>query len=89
MKTTFIIILSIIEIPLIILSWTDYYWNLIIKTISSISILFIIPGILTMPITWLHSFSLAYIVYLKQNLMNNKITFYEAIDLNLKRFPEL
>lgn len=89
MKSTFIIILSIIEIPLIILSWTDYYCNLIIKTISSISILFIIPGILTMPITWLHSFSLACIVYLKQNLMNNKITFYEAIDLNLKRFPEL
>jgi hypothetical protein len=89
MKLTIITILSIIEIPLILLSWTDYYWNLIIKLFSSISILFIIPGILTMPITWLHSFSLAFIVYIKQNLLNNKITFYEAIDLNLNRFPHL
>ena len=82
-------ILSLLEIPFIIICWIDYYWNLICKTLASISFIFAIPSILTMPITWINGFILSSIIYLKNNVIGNRITFEEAVRRNLSRFPEL
>ncbi len=81
--------LSVLEFPFVILSWTDYYWNLMWKTISGISSFFALPAILTMPITWIHTFTLSLIVYIKYNVIDHKISFADAIRINLSRFPEL
>jgi hypothetical protein len=89
MKFIIILLCSILEIPFIILAWLDYYWNLLCKSLSGISIIFALPAIVTMPITWLHGFTLASLIYIKQNLSGNEITYSEAIDINLARFPVL
>jgi hypothetical protein len=89
MKNIIYYILSLIEVPFIILAWVDYYWNLLWKNISNISIIFALPALLTMPITWIHTFTLAFIVYLKHNIAGIEITYEDAIRINLSRFPEL
>lgn len=89
MKSIIYYILSILEIPLIIVAWLDYYWNLLCKNLSNLSIIFALPALLTMPITWIHTFTLAFIVYLKHNVYGIEITYEDAIRINLSRFPEL
>ena len=89
MKILIVLICSLLEIPFLILAWIDFYWNLLSKSLASISIIFVLPSILTMPISWLHSFVLATLIYIKHNLRGNEITYSEAIMINLARFPEL
>ena len=82
-------ILSVLEIPFIIICWIDYYWNLICKTLASILFIFAIPSILTIPITMINGFILSSIVYLKNNVIGHRITFDQAVSINLSRFPDL
>jgi hypothetical protein len=89
MKLIIILLCSILEIPFIILAWIDYYWNLLCKSLAGISFIFALPSIVTMPITWVHGFTLATLIYIKQNLSGNEITYSDAIRINLSRFPEL
>ena len=89
MKKIIYYILSILELPFIILTWIDYYWNRIWKAFSGISIIFVLPSLLTMPITWMDSLILSSIIFLKYNILGIHITFADAVSKNLSRFPEL
>jgi hypothetical protein len=82
-------ILSILEIPFIIICWIDYFWNLTAKALASISLIFVIPSILTTPITIINGFILTSFVYLKENVIGHRISFKDAVIKNLDRFPEL
>mgnify|MGYP006079498511 CR=1 FL=1 len=81
--------LSVLEIPFIIICWIDYYWNLIAKTLASTSLIFVIPSILTTPITIINGFILTSFIYLKENVIGHRISFKEAVIKNHSRFPEL
>jgi hypothetical protein len=89
MKNAVYFIFSILEVPFILLSWVDYYWNLLWKTLSKLSIIFFLPSIVTMPITWINGFILCSIIYLKYNIIGVEMTYEDAINKNLSRFPEL
>jgi hypothetical protein len=78
-----------LEIPFIMLTWIDYYWNLLCKSLTNISFIFAIPTMLTIPITFMNGFVLASLIYLKNNLAGNEISFSKAIDINISRFPVL
>ena len=88
MKTIAISLISIVEIPFIFLTWIDYYWNQIWKHLSGLSVLFVVPSILTLPVTWIDGIVLSTLVYLKHNLDGDNISFEEAIRINLSRFPD-
>ena len=81
--------LSVLEIPFIIICWIDYYWNLTAKALASISLLFVIPSILTTPITIINGFILTSFVYVKENVIGHRTSFKEAVIKNHFRFPEL
>ncbi len=89
MAAIFILLLTLVEIPFVLLCWLDYFWNLIWKSLSGISAIFVIPSILTIPITVVNSFILTTIIYLKHSLNNQNINFDEAAEKHLARFPEL
>lgn len=80
---------SVLELPFYILTWFDYYWNSLWKKLSGISNIFLIPSIITMPVTWINGFTLAFLIYLKYKLIGTNLTFERAIAINLDRFPEL
>jgi|TARA_B110000091_G_C13348058_1_gene283090 hypothetical protein len=42
-----------------------------------------------MPITWINGFILSSIIYFKNNVIGDRITFEEAIRRKLSRFPDL
>tara|TARA_B110000211_G_C13595068_1_gene342175 strand:+ start:209 stop:337 length:129 start_codon:yes stop_codon:yes gene_type:complete len=42
-----------------------------------------------MPITWINGFILSSIIYFKNNVTGDRITFEEAIRRKLSRFPDL
>ena len=81
--------LSALEIPFIIICWIDYYWNLLAKTLASISLIFVIPSILTTPLTIINGFILTSFIYVKENVIGHRISFKEAAIKNSSRFPEL
>ena len=81
--------LSALEIPFIIICWIDYYWNLLAKTLASISLIFVIPSILTTPLTIINGFILTSFVYVKENVIGHRISFKEAAIKNSSRFPKL
>ena len=89
MRKCVFIILSLLEVPFIILSWIDYFWNLICKTISSLFFPFALLAILTWPITLINGLILASIIFFKNNIIGNNITFAESLNVNMARFPEL
>lgn len=89
MKFIIIILCSILEVPFFILGWLDYYWNLMFKSLAEISFIFALPSIVTMPITLINSLILTTLVYVKQNLKGNEITYSDAMKINISRFPEL
>lgn len=80
---------SILEIPFLIIAWIDVVWNLLCKILSKISIIFVLPALITMPITWIHGFFLASLVYIKHNVNGDNISFSDAININISRFPQL
>jgi hypothetical protein len=53
-KKILLYLLTLIELPFIVLTWVDYYWNLLWKYVSLLSVIFILPSLLTMPITWIN-----------------------------------
>ncbi len=89
MKKIIFLIFSLLEIPFILLSWIDYLWNLICKTISSFFFPFVILSIVTWPITFINGLILASIIFLKNNIVGNNITFADAVHTNISRFPKL
>lgn len=89
MKKILFLILSLLEIPFIIISWIDYFWNLICKTISSFFFPIALLAIVTMPITFINGLILASIIFIKHNTVGNNISFAQAVNINLSRFPEL
>ena len=82
------LIISIVEIPFIILTYIDYLWNSLIKNLCNISFIFAIPSIITMPITWMNGLILATLIYIKHNVIGRGTTFKEAVFINLDRFSE-
>tara|TARA_B100001094_G_C18076727_1_gene743023 strand:- start:466 stop:735 length:270 start_codon:yes stop_codon:yes gene_type:complete len=81
--------LSLFEIPFIIISWIDYFWHLICKNLTNLLFVFVYLPILTIPITFVNGFILSSIVYLKHNFIGQRITFDQAVQMNLSRFPDL
>ncbi len=82
-------LLTIIELPFIALTWVDYCWNLLWKYVSELSVIFVLLSLLTIPLTWINGLILASLIFLKNNLIGIKITYSEAVEQNLSRFPEL
>ena len=89
MRTIIYYLLTLLELPFMILAYIDYFLNLICKSLSNGCIIFIIPSILFVPITLLHNFGCTTIVYIKNRTIRNYITFKEAQIMYMSRFPEL
>jgi len=83
------IILSVFEIPFIVLAWVDYYLNLIFKTLAAGCILFGVLSIIILPITLLHNMACGCIIMLKSTLRGRDISFDDAIKIHQSRFPKL
>ena len=83
------LILSLFEIPFIIITWIDYFWNLICKNLTNLLFVFSFLSILTIPITVVNGIILSSIVYLKHNFIGQRRTFDQAVQMNLSRFPSL
>ena len=88
-KFTMEILLSVFEIPFIILAWIDYYLNLIFKTLAAGCILFAVLSIITMPITLLHNSVCGTIIMMKSTFSGENISFSDAIQVHQSRFPKL
>ena len=89
MKTIIYFLLSILELPFIILGFLDYFINLICKPLSAGCFLFVIPAILLVPISLIHNTGGSSIIYLKNNIMGNTISYSQALTIYQSRFPEL
>jgi hypothetical protein len=87
-KVLLYIILVAIELPFIFLTYLDYYWNSFWKFLSNFAIIFMLPAIITMPISWLDALVLSTITYLQNKILGRKITYAQAVDISLSRFPE-
>ena len=89
MRKVIYLIISIVEIPFIILTYIDYLWNSLIKYLCyNISFIFALASIITMPITWGYTLIQAALTYVKHNVIGRGTTFKEAVFINLDRFPE-
>ena len=93
MKKVIFLILSLFELPFIIIAWIDYYWNILCKTLASIlgifGLVFVIAAVLTIPISLIHSLTLPSIIFMKYRFIGLNITFEDAIEKNRSRFLEL
>jgi len=83
------ILLSLVEIPFVILTWLDYYLNLLCKNLSRISFVFALPSIITWPISFINGMILSSIIYMKYNVIGEKISFAESVEKHMSRFPSL
>ncbi|MDA8894950.1 hypothetical protein N9I98_01135 [Flavobacteriales bacterium] len=83
------ILLTLLEIPFVILTWLDYYLNLLCKNLSRISFIFALPSIVTWPFSFINGMVLSSIIYMRYNVIGEKMSFAEAIEKNLSRFPSL
>lgn len=72
-----------------ILGWIDFILNYICKPLSKGCLLFIIPSILFMPVTLLYNLGCTSIIFLKNRILGNYITFKEAQIVFQSRFPIL
>ena len=83
------ILLTLLEIPFVILTWLDYYLNLLCKILSRISFIFALPSILTLPFGFINGMVLSSIIYMRYNVIGEKMSFSEAVDKHMSRFPSL
>jgi Na+/glutamate symporter len=83
------LILSFFEIPFIIIVYICFFWAFICKTLTNLLFVFAFLSTLTIPITVVSGIILSSIVYLKHNFIGQRITFDQASQMNLSRFPSL
>lgn len=83
------IVLGILEIPFVLIGWLDYFWNSIWKAFSNISIIFTLPALATTPITWVNMLVLATLTFWKRRVVGEQLTYNQALNDSLDRFPEL
>jgi hypothetical protein len=76
-------------LPFLILGYVDYVVNLICKSLASGCIIFIIPSLLFLPITFLYGLGGTFIVLLKYQVIGQRLTFIEAQTIFLSNFPKL
>lgn len=82
-------LLTLLELPFMILAWIDCLLNLICKPLSQGCMLFMIPSLLFMPITFIYSISCTSIIMLKNRVVGNDITFSQAQQIFSRRLPIL
>ena len=89
MKIAIYYLLTLLELPFMILAWIDCLLNLICKPLSQGCMLFMIPSLLFMPITFIYSVCCPTIIMLKNRVVGSKITFSQAQQIFSLRLPNL
>jgi hypothetical protein len=72
-----------------ILAYLDLLLNLICKPLSNGCLLFIIPSILFISITFSYEIGCSSIIYIKNRIIGNDITFKEAVKLFQSHLPSM
>ena len=89
MRIAIYYLLTLLELPFMILAGIDYLLNLICKHLSKGCLLFIIPSLLFTPITFIYHFCCSTIIMLKNRVIRNDITFSQAMQIFENRLPYL
>jgi hypothetical protein len=89
MKTIFVILLSVIQLPFVIEGWISYFLNCIMKMLSNITILFALISLTWWPLDMLSGACWAVCEYFKQKLLGRDLRLVDALGLYSNIFPTI